>query len=678
MGQFFEELRRRSVFRLGAAYLAVSWLLLQVLDVLRDIFVLPDWVGRFTFFALLIGFPLALILAWAYEITPEGVKPSEEVESPTNVVRFGGRKIDFVIIGALSLIIVLLVVDSYVVRPDRPIISGGPPMVRGATRLTQSQVTLPPVTSQYPMVTDGLRIYFSDWGTGTMGMLQMPVNGGEAVRMPPMFDDGYKARPSALTPDGSHLVVSAWLPGASENSLWQWPVVGGQPRLMGEGADAVYSPDGQRVFYTDGSRNMFIANADLTEPHELGSAPGKIHWPKFSPDGSRIRFVVQTDFPGIWEISVDGSDLHRLLPDWGFTDHCCGSWTPDGKYYVFEATRDYRTQLWAIREQDGQSVDDGPTPVQITTGPLDFQRATIIEDGKKILAMGWQLRGEVVRYDSDVKRFLSIPGLESLSAEWLAYSRGGERLAYISYPEADLWRSDGDGSRRLQLSNPPMRAADPNWSPDERSIAFVGWLPGQSWKIYIISGEGGLPQPVTAEDRQEWSPTWSADGTSLAFSATGKDKIQILDVASGTISELDGSEDMYSPQWSPDGRYLATRSNRSLVLFDFTTGLSEVLLEDVIFTAHYWANDDRYVYYHDPFWREPDQATYRVDIQDKTVEKIARTGDVLISWGVWRPWVGITPDGAPIQLRDLSIHHIYALDWLPDIGTEIDSSWLTE
>lgn len=92
MGQLFEELKRRSVFRLGAAYLAVGWLLLQVLDVLGDIFVLPDWVGRFAFFALLIGFPFSLILAWAYDITPEGVKPDGEVESPTNVKRFGGRK----------------------------------------------------------------------------------------------------------------------------------------------------------------------------------------------------------------------------------------------------------------------------------------------------------------------------------------------------------------------------------------------------------------------------------------------------------------------------------------------------------------------------------------------------------------------------------------------------------
>jgi len=68
------------VFRVGAAYLAVTWLVLQILDVVRDILVLPDWLGRYTLFALLIGFPFALILAWAYELTPEGVKATDDVE----------------------------------------------------------------------------------------------------------------------------------------------------------------------------------------------------------------------------------------------------------------------------------------------------------------------------------------------------------------------------------------------------------------------------------------------------------------------------------------------------------------------------------------------------------------------------------------------------------------------
>ena len=70
---FLNELKRRDVFRVGVAYLAVSWLILQVTDTIVPILELPAWVMRLILLLLLIGFPVALALAWAYEITPEGV-----------------------------------------------------------------------------------------------------------------------------------------------------------------------------------------------------------------------------------------------------------------------------------------------------------------------------------------------------------------------------------------------------------------------------------------------------------------------------------------------------------------------------------------------------------------------------------------------------------------------------
>ena len=680
MGHFFEELKRRGVFRIGAAYLAVAWLLLQVLDVLRDTFVLHDWIGRFTFFALLIGFPFALILAWVYEITPEGVKPAGEVEAPLKLVRFGGRKIDFVIIGALSLVIVLLVVDNYVMRPGRPADSDGPPMVSGYEPLTNSPILFPPTGSQFPMVADDSRLYFPDWETGRMGMRQMLLTGGETHRVVSPFDNGKLFTPNSMTPDGSHLLINVFNPESDEkSSIWLLPVVGGQPRRLGEGANGSYSPDGRHLVYTNEDWEIFLARADLTEPRKLVTAHGKVHWLAFSPDGRRIRFhAPRNGIDTIWEFSADGTNLHAVLPEWEFKSHCCGSWTPDGKYYVFQATQNFRTQIWAIRENQGPSSANSPKPVQITTGALDFIRPTIAADGKKIFAIGWQLRGEVVHRDSASGLYVPVPGLESLSAEWLAYSRDEQWVAYVSYPEAELWRSKSDGNSRLQLTQAPMRVADPNWSPDGQSLAFSGQMPGQDWKIYIVSAEGGKPRSITAENWEVWSPAWSPDGTSLAFSAVGKNRIQILNIATGAISELEGSDDLVGPKWSPDGRYLAAWSEGSIALFDMTIGLTESLLENVKLEDFYWANDGQHVYFYDPFWVGPDRSVHRVGIVDKTVAMVARTGGVRPSWGVANMWVGIAPDGAPLLLRDLSIHHIYALDWLPDIGTKADSSQSTE
>jgi TolB-like protein len=111
------ELRRRNVFRVGAAYAVVAWLLLQLADILLGNFGAPEWVFK-SFVALLaLGFPLALFLAWAYELTPEGVKRSTEVP-PANLRRSPSeRRLDAVIIGGAALVIVAVLADRF--WPDR-------------------------------------------------------------------------------------------------------------------------------------------------------------------------------------------------------------------------------------------------------------------------------------------------------------------------------------------------------------------------------------------------------------------------------------------------------------------------------------------------------------------------------------------------------------------------------
>ena len=98
----FTELKRRHVFRIGIAYLVVAWLLTQVVGVIGPMFGLPSWFPRGVVILLAVGFPVALIVAWAFELTPEGVKRTDELDeaAPKRAVSTG-RKLDFVIIGAL-------------------------------------------------------------------------------------------------------------------------------------------------------------------------------------------------------------------------------------------------------------------------------------------------------------------------------------------------------------------------------------------------------------------------------------------------------------------------------------------------------------------------------------------------------------------------------------------------
>lgn len=101
MGKLFEELKRRNVVRVGIAYMVLGWVALQVGDILFDMFEAPAWVGKTFAGLLLLGLPFALLFAWAFELTPEGVKKTAEVDSSDSITHSTGRKLDFIVIAAL-------------------------------------------------------------------------------------------------------------------------------------------------------------------------------------------------------------------------------------------------------------------------------------------------------------------------------------------------------------------------------------------------------------------------------------------------------------------------------------------------------------------------------------------------------------------------------------------------
>ena len=107
---FLGELKRRNVFRVGAAYLLVAWLLLQIVDIIAPILALPDWFARTVFMLLLLGLPVALLFAWAFELTPDGIRRERDVDRNRSITAMTGRKLDFVIIGTLA---VALAVSLY-------------------------------------------------------------------------------------------------------------------------------------------------------------------------------------------------------------------------------------------------------------------------------------------------------------------------------------------------------------------------------------------------------------------------------------------------------------------------------------------------------------------------------------------------------------------------------------
>ncbi len=115
---FFAELKRRNVFRVGIAYLVVAWLVLQVADVVLNNVDAPGWIFTVIVLLLGIGLPFAILFAWAFEMTPEGLKREHEVDRSQSITRQTGRKLDFTIIALLVLVVVYLLADKFVLSPD--------------------------------------------------------------------------------------------------------------------------------------------------------------------------------------------------------------------------------------------------------------------------------------------------------------------------------------------------------------------------------------------------------------------------------------------------------------------------------------------------------------------------------------------------------------------------------
>ena len=120
MASVWDELRRRNVVRVAIAYAVVSWLILQLADVLIPLLTLPEWVGRLVFLVLVIGFPLALIFAWVFELTPEGIQRDSKVSHNQSVSQHTGRRLNFLIVGALVIALGYSVITRDPVNPDEP------------------------------------------------------------------------------------------------------------------------------------------------------------------------------------------------------------------------------------------------------------------------------------------------------------------------------------------------------------------------------------------------------------------------------------------------------------------------------------------------------------------------------------------------------------------------------
>lgn len=543
-----------------------------------------------------------------------------------------------------------------------------PPLIKQVTYSGRVSPGDPQFESLPGTATDGSRIYFSQIENGRSEMAQALIADGETSSLAVPAEI---AAPSLgdISPDGSKLLLRNHLATGAEQALWIVSTIGGEARrIPGVLAhDATWMPDGQHILYASGN-DLLVAREDGVEKRQFARVPGRAFWLRWSPSGSLLRFTLlnsQNHTSALWEISSSGRNAHALLPEWNTPPaECCGSWTADGRYFVFQATRDGESNLWRLDEKRGLLFRS--EPVQITNGPLSYQAPITSREGDRIFFIGLNTRSELLSYDA--KSSIFVPYVSDLSnARRVEYSRDQQWVSWIQQDDGSLWRSRLDGSQRIQLTARPMQVFMMHWSADGRQIVLMGREPGKTWKLYTVDTEGGHLQPLLNEDRNEADPDWSADGKTIVFGRLPElmalesqpKAIYLIDTNAKQVQQLPGSEGLFSPRWSPDGRYIAALSldQTKLMLYDTAAKTWRMLAQENI-ADPVWSHDGKSIFFHD--FVQEGQPIYRLTIADGRMERIAGLRDLRSADVVDYRFAGLAPGDIPLVNARMSTANIYS------------------
>ena len=594
------------------------------------------------------------------EISVEVAAP-ESIAVPNELRETAQGKRFFKLTRAIVGVAVLVLIGVMIWRSQPQL-----PTVANTVRITNDGKAKNPLN---PAVTDGVHLYFTEGmpSTSGSGIAQVSTAGGETTLLPTSLKNVLAV--SSVSPDRSQLFVSKIGTAGSGPvlELWVQPLPAGTPHRVGDIAAllATWTPDGLHIVYAVGDTIM-MANKDGSEPHQLAKVSGIVFSIRYSPDGRRIRFDLtdpKTDSNSIWEMTANGRDIHPLFPEWKeLPVQGGGNWSPDGNYYYFQAGRGSDQAIWVMPER--RSIrQTSQEPFSFFSEAARFSNPVPSSDGKRLFVLGEEPRVELLRYDLQNRRFdFYLPGL---SAGPVDFSLDGNWMAYVSYPEMTLWRSRLDGSDKMQLTFSPVRAYEPRWSPNGSKIVYMDVQFGRPWKICMVSPSGGNPETLTQSSTYEADPTWAPDGKSIVFGRTdriSKAAIYRLDLTSRNLTAISNSDGLFSPRVSPDGRYISalTALQTKLMLFDSITNQWSNLVEGEEIGYNEWSHDGKYLYFREN--KGGAGQLVRMKIENRVSEHILSLENFPQLSDGYASWIGLTPDDAPLLMRDRSVQEIYALD----------------
>ena len=564
-------------------------------------------------------------------------------------------------------VVVLLVVSAALWQRGFP--AALPPLrIDQLTHTSPISAGTPGMESLLTLVADGDRIITSVSLGEKLHLAAIGIGTGEVqpLIMPGELDS---ATIADISSDGSHLLLRSHLSSESEQPLWIVPATGGSALRVGNilAQDATWMPDGISILFANGD-NLSLVRPDGGTVMPYAKLPGRAFFLRWSPDGKLLRFTLMdpsTHSSSIWQ--MDGADkiAHPLFQS--ASDHafeCCGTWTGDGKEYVFERSDTAGSNLWEVR-------GNGAILTQLTNGPLRYSSPVAARSGHRIFFYGSDQPSGLQQYDGKQMGFQPAPVFLA-DANRVDYSRNGKWVAWTD-TAARLWRARAeDGSEKIQLTPNSMEVFLAHWSPDASRLAMMAREPGQAWQIYLVSADGGRPERLQEESgasRNAADPGWSADGQRLVYGrepdAMGKEggphTIEIFDLRTRTTTTLPQSEGLFSPRWSPDGKWITalTLDQTRLMLFN----LAEARWKELPSTSAadpVWSSDSKAIYVH-AFMAEQ-QPILRVSVPEGEVQTVASIADFHSGEPANYFFGGLTPANEPLIRPRVGTGNLYRLD----------------
>ncbi len=488
-------------------------------------------------------------------------------------------------------------------------------------RLTNSQgLELDPAISP-----DGDLVAYASGPLGAMKLYLQDVDGGSGIipltdtisghhRWPRWSPDGTQIAFLNTNSDGSAVQV---IPAAGGTPSTVVQTVGGEDEIFG----ASWSPDGTQIAYGK-SGGIYTVPVNGGEPRRLVEMVDG-HSPSWSPDGSRIVFVsgnptfVYGTFvlgniapSALWIVSVANGEAVQ------FTEttflHVSPVWTADGESLVFVSNHDGRRDIYQIPvDRAGRASGER---VRLTTG-LNVHTVSLAGDASfltySVLQMDANVWSLAIPERGRATTAAAVPVTDgNQTIEGLAVSPDGDWLAYDSdqHGTQDIYRLSLDGGEPERLTTDPRDDFYPAWTRDGFELAFYSFRSGKR-DVWTMDADGSNEAQVTSDSGQNRAPQWSPDGSSIVYHSdkTGRAELFIVsrDQDSGEWSApqqltTDGG---FDPHWSPDGTEVAYIGSEAVRVISVDGGEPRILTEPsgdsnaAIPWALDWSPDGNFIYY---------------------------------------------------------------------------------